>query len=167
MAAWVSFGAACLLGATACQTSSATSPSLASDEPKGALEQGMSGGGTTPSAESGLQPVYFDYDRFELRADAQRTLREDAQKIQANPDWGMITIEGHADERGSEEYNLALGERRAAKVERYLRDLGVPAARLRSVSFGENRPAVQGHNEPAWRYNRRSEIHVDSRRASR
>jgi peptidoglycan-associated lipoprotein len=166
-ARWVAFGAACLFGATACQTTSATRPSLASDEPKGALEQETLGGAATPNSESSLQPVYFDYDRWDLREDAQRALRENAQKIQANPGWGTLTIEGHADERGSEEYNLALGERRAAKVERYLQDLGIPGSRLRSVSFGESRPAAQGHDEPAWRYNRRSEIHVDSRRASR
>ena len=71
---------------------------------------------------------------------------------------GVITIEGHCDERGSEEYNLALGERRASGVKRYLVDLGVPASRLRTVSFGEAKPAVVGHDESAWRYNRRAEF---------
>ena len=67
-------------------------------------------------------------------------------------------MEGHCDERGSEEYNLALGDRRAHAVQRSLVDLGVSSSRLRTVSFGEAKPAVQGHNESAWRYNRRSEF---------
>jgi peptidoglycan-associated lipoprotein len=71
---------------------------------------------------------------------------------------GTVTIEGHCDERGSEEYNLALGDRRASGVKQYLVDLGVPASRLRTVSFGEAKPAVVGHDESAWRYNRRSEF---------
>ena len=69
-----------------------------------------------------------------------------------------MTIEGHCDERGSEEYNLALGERRANAVKRYMVDLGVPSSQLRTVSFGEAKPAVVGHDESAWRYNRRTEF---------
>jgi peptidoglycan-associated lipoprotein len=72
----------------------------------------------------------------------------------------MITIEGHCDERGSEEYNLALGERRAAAVRQYLVDSGVSAGKLDTVSFGEAKPAVQGHDESAWRWNRRGEFVV-------
>ena len=74
-----------------------------------------------------------------------------------NPD-SRITISGNTDERGSEEYNLALGERRATAVRRYLTDLGVASSRLRTVSFGEAKPAVPGHDESAYRYNRRSEF---------
>ena len=69
-----------------------------------------------------------------------------------------MTIEGHTDERGSAEYNLALGERRANAAKRYLVDLGVSSSQLSTVSFGEDRPAVQGHDESAWRYNRRAEF---------
>ena len=69
-----------------------------------------------------------------------------------------MTVEGHCDERGSTEYNLALGERRANAVKRYLVDLGVPSNSLRTVSFGEERAAVQGHDESAWRYNRRADF---------
>jgi peptidoglycan-associated lipoprotein len=79
----------------------------------------------------------------------------------------MLVVEGHCDERGSEEYNLALGDRRAAAVARYLEDLGVSGTRLRTVSFGENKPAAAGHDESAWRVNRRSEIRIDSHTASR
>jgi hypothetical protein len=69
-----------------------------------------------------------------------------------------VTVQGHCDERGSTEYNLALGERRAAAVKRYLVDLGVSSSKLRTVSYGEDRPAVPGHDESAWRYNRRADF---------
>ncbi len=105
-----------------------------------------------------LQSVYFDFDRYEIREDAKPVLRASARGIKSNSRWGNITIEGHCDERGSEEYNLALGERRANGVKRYLVDLGVPSSRLRTVSFGEAKPAVMGHDESAWRYNRRAEF---------
>ncbi len=105
-----------------------------------------------------LQSVYFDFDRYDIREDAKPVLRANAQGIKSNSRWGNITIEGHCDERGSEEYNLALGERRANGVKRYLIDLGVPSSRLRTVSFGEAKPAVMGHDESAWRYNRRAEF---------
>ncbi len=103
-----------------------------------------------------LQTIYFDFDRSEIRADQRDSLRANGTKI--NGMSGNITIEGHTDERGSEEYNLALGERRADSVKRYLTDLGVSSSRLSTVSFGESRPAVQGHDESAWRYNRRGEF---------
>jgi peptidoglycan-associated lipoprotein len=105
----------------------------------------------------GLQTVYFDYDRSEIREDARPSLRQNADKINAGG-LGTVTVEGHCDERGSAEYNLALGERRANAVKRYLVDLGVPSNNLRTVSFGSERPAVQGHDESAWRYNRRADF---------
>ncbi len=105
-----------------------------------------------------LQPVYFDFDSFAIRADAKPTLMADAKSIKENTGWGTVTIEGNTDERGSEEYNLALGERRANSVRRYLTDLGVPSARLAVVSFGEAKPRAMGHDESAWRYNRRVEF---------
>ena len=112
----------------------------------------------------GLETVYFDYDSFQIRDDAKPLLKGNAQTISGKPQWPGIVIEGHCDERGSEEYNLALGERRAQQVKRYLVDLGVPAARMDTVSFGEANPAVQGHDEAAWRYNRRSEFALSSSR---
>jgi peptidoglycan-associated lipoprotein len=106
---------------------------------------------------AGFQTVYFDYDRAEIREDARPALRSNADKLNAG-NLGTVTVEGHCDERGSTEYNLALGERRANAVKRYLVDLGVPSNNLRTVSFGEERPAVQGHDESAWRYNRRADF---------
>jgi peptidoglycan-associated lipoprotein len=105
-----------------------------------------------------LQPVYFDFDSYAIRADAKPTLMADGKAIKDNTGWGLVTIEGHTDERGSEEYNLALGERRANAVRTYLADLGVPSSRLAVVSFGESKPRAMGHDESAWRYNRRVEF---------
>jgi peptidoglycan-associated lipoprotein len=106
---------------------------------------------------AGFQTVYFDYDSAEIKEDSRSGLRSNADKLNAG-NLGVVTIEGHCDERGSTEYNLALGERRANAVKRYLVDLGVPGNNLRTVSFGEERPAVQGHDESAWRYNRRADF---------
>ncbi len=113
---------------------------------------------TQPTAAPSLEPIYFDTDQAVLRADARVALQARAEAIQQHPELGVVTIQGHCDERGSDEYNLALGERRAATVKRYLMDLGVPASRLETVTYGEGRPAVPGHDEMAWRQNRRSEL---------
>ncbi len=128
----------------------------------GGFNDQMSGGGNMSGDErgdqvAGLQTVYFDYDRAVVRGDQKSALEASASAI-AGGSWGMVVVEGHCDERGSDEYNLALGERRANSVKRYLTDLGVPAARLDTVSFGESKPAVQGHDESAWRWNRRAEF---------
>jgi len=104
-----------------------------------------------------LEPVYFDYDAFSLSETACRTIERNANWLQGNPTV-KVTIEGHCDERGSDEYNLALGERRALAVKNYLTTLGVNAERLAAVSFGEEQPAVAGQNETAWAKNRRSEF---------
>jgi len=102
-----------------------------------------------------LQTVYFDFDRFNIRPDARPVLQSNANLIQQAPGAGTVVVEGNCDERGSEEYNLALGEKRAESVKSYLVDLGIPGQRLYTVSFGESKPAVMGHDETAWRYNRR------------
>ena len=103
--------------------------------------------------EIALEIIYFDFDRSEILESERANLRFNAKAIKAFR--ARVVVQGNTDERGSEEYNLALGERRAEAVKRYLVDLGVPAAKMRTVSFGEDRPAVQGHDESAWRYNRR------------
>ncbi len=105
-----------------------------------------------------LRTIYFDYNKAEIRSDSRSVLKANAEIIIANRSLGSITLQGNCDERGSEEYNLALGERRAASVKQYLVDLGVPASRLRMVSFGEAKPAVMGHTESAWRWNRRTDF---------
>lgn len=113
-----------------------------------------------------LEPVYFDTDLAVLRTEAKKTLKEYAKSMLDHPEWGVVRIEGHCDERGSDGYNLALGKRRAAEVERFLVDHGVPASRLVTRTFGSQRPAVPGHDESAWRYNRRSELQADDVLAS-
>lgn len=109
------------------------------------------------SRDQGLQTVYFDYDSSGLRSDALATLRENAEKIRNVPNV-IIQLAGHCDERGTENYNIALGERRALSVRDHLISLGVPGSRLITISFGEEMPAVEGHNEAAWRWNRRVEF---------
>lgn len=105
------------------------------------------------------QLVYFDYDESTIRADAQEALAAKVPFLRSNP--GIrIRIEGHADERGSVEYNLALGMRRANAVKQYLADFGLDAARFDTQSFGEDRPLVQGSGESAWSQNRRAEFRV-------
>jgi peptidoglycan-associated lipoprotein len=108
-----------------------------------------------------LEPVYFDTDEAMLRTDARGSLESYARSILDHPEWGAITIDGHCDERGSDQYNLALGRRRAATVEHYLLQMGVPRTRIAIRSFGAGRPAVAGHDESAWNYNRRTEFQVE------
>jgi peptidoglycan-associated lipoprotein len=117
-------------------------------------------GGEDRMATSELQSVYFDYDMALVRDDQKPTLQANATAIGNRSEWRRVTIEGHCDERGSEEYNLALGERRAKVVARYLSDLGVPSDRLTTRSYGELEPASLGHDELAWRLNRRAQIEM-------
>lgn len=106
-----------------------------------------------------MEMVHFDFDRFNIRQDAQAVLQRKAEVLRAHPDV-RIRIEGHADERGSQEYNLALGMRRANSVKEYLVGLGIDASRMEVVSFGEDRPLDPGSNEAAWAKNRRAEFHI-------
>ena len=107
---------------------------------------------------SNFKTVYFDFDRATIRSDQRANLQTDAKLINENTGLGTITLQGHCDERGSEEYNLALGERRAAAVKRYLANLGVPDGNMRTLSYGESRPAARGTGESVWRWNRRAEF---------
>jgi peptidoglycan-associated lipoprotein len=102
--------------------------------------------------------VYFDTNRATLRAESRDALNEHAKLIIDHPEWGVLRIDGHCDERGSDPHNLALGRARARVVELYLLDLGVTPSRLATSSFGSGQPAVRGHDEGAWRYNRRTEL---------
>ena len=107
--------------------------------------------------DTGLKTLYFDYDSYALRPDALVTLRENAEKIKKAPS-AMIQIEGHCDERGTQEYNLALGEKRALATREHLIKLGVSGDRLITISYGEEDPVALGHDESAWRLNRRCEF---------
>ena len=105
-----------------------------------------------------LRTIYFDFNKADIRSDARGVLKSNAEIIIAHRQLGAIALQGNTDERGSDEYNLALGERRSNSVKQYLVDLGVPTSRLRTVSFGESKPAVMGHTESAWRWNRRTDF---------
>jgi peptidoglycan-associated lipoprotein len=104
-----------------------------------------------------LEVVYFEYDSFILLPSARQALQGHAAWLQANPAV-RVTVEGHCDERGADEYNLALGERRALAVKNYLVTLGIAGDRLATISYGEERPAVAGQGEAAWARNRRAEF---------
>ena len=106
-------------------------------------------------AMSGRDTIYFDTDMFNIDAEDQAALRQQATYLQQYPNI-RATIEGHADERGTREYNLALGERRANATKNYLVSLGVPADRLTTVSYGKERPVALGSDETAWARNRRA-----------
>ncbi|MFC4272952.1 peptidoglycan-associated lipoprotein Pal [Sneathiella chungangensis] len=99
--------------------------------------------------------VFFGFDKYDLSDEAQATLQRQAAWLKANPTVTLL-IEGNCDERGTREYNLALGERRATAVKNYLVTLGVSADRLSTISYGKERPVALGHNEAAWAQNRRS-----------
>ena len=115
----------------------------------------MTGGGDS----SMFRTIYFDFDRSDLRADAREGLQANAGYLKSNSSV-QVTIEGNCDERGSNEYNLALGKRRAEAAYKYLVDLGVESSRMTTVSYGEEKPAVEGHNELAWAKNRRDDFKV-------
>lgn len=104
--------------------------------------------------------IHFEFDRSNLLPEAQEILRSKAQWLRDNPD-ALAIIEGHCDERGTNEYNLALGDRRANSAKAYLVDLGIAASRLTCISYGEERPLDPGHNEEAWAKNRRAQFTMD------
>lgn len=106
---------------------------------------------------SAFRTIYFDFDQSELSSDARAGLQANANYMKSNPNVS-VTIEGNCDERGSAEYNLALGKRRAEAAYKYLADLGIATSRMSTVSFGKERPAVDGHNELAWAKNRRDDF---------
>jgi len=128
-----------------------TRPTLPSDR---AVQPAQPAAAAKPAAASPLKDVFFDFDRAMIRDDQKGVLNENVAWLKQNSG-AKVTIEGHCDERGSNEYNLALGERRAKAVKDYLAAAGVPADRIATVSYGEERPFVLGHDESAWKWNRR------------
>ena len=156
---------------TACETAS----NVAGDSASGSSSSSATAAGSTSSSASSSasssttatqmsdaeklaqvgNTVYFGFDSSELAGEAQATLDRQAAFLNVNPTM-VVIIEGHADERGTREYNLALGDRRAVAVRDYLLAKGLNAARVRTVSYGKERPAVSGSNEEAWAKNRRA-----------
>lgn len=113
----------------------------------------------TSKLQSALDKIYFNFDSSDLSESARSTLTKNAALL-AKDTTAKIRIEGNCDERGSAEYNLALGERRAKSAQQYLTNLGIKAERLSTVSYGEEKPAVQGNDEESWSKNRRDEFVV-------
>ena len=172
------FSAAFLLAA--CETASTTSSDSASDSASSSASgassasasssgssssSGTSASSSSTSSDDAMTPadklarvgntVYFDFDSAALSYDAQVILSRQHAFLQLNPE-AVVVIEGHADERGTREYNLALGDRRASAARDYLLAKGIDAARIRTVSYGKERPAMSGSNETSWAKNRRA-----------
>ena len=105
------------------------------------------------------QDIYFDFDKYDLRTDARTTLDRKASFLNQNSSI-RVQVEGHCDERGTNEYNMALGERRANAAKQYLTTAGISAGRLSTISYGEERPLDSGHTEAAWARNRRAHFVV-------
>lgn len=158
---------AALLLVAACETTPDKSQST-SGAGGTTTSSGSSGSGTTSQTLPGPRPgsaedfvvnvgdrVFFDFDRYNLKPQARQTLERQAAWLKRYPSV-VVTVEGHCDERGTREYNLALGERRANSAKNYLVALGVNPNRIRTISYGKERPAVAGSNDAAWAQNRRS-----------
>ncbi len=106
------------------------------------------------------EDIYFNFDDSSLIPEAQEILQMKAKYLSQNPDLSII-IEGHCDERGTNDYNIALGDRRAGSVKSFLMDLGIEASRMRTISYGEEKPLDPGHDESAWSKNRRAHFVVE------
>ncbi len=105
----------------------------------------------------GLTRIHFDFDRSEIKPEYEPTMQDNAAWMRGHPDTS-VTIEGHCDERGSIEYNIALGDRRANSARNYLENLGISSGRLSTISYGEERPLCTEHDEGCWWQNRRAEF---------
>ncbi len=161
-----SSGTGSLSGGGAAGTSGYDENSLATE---GTLDDAATTGGSGMDSASdeykrlhgrcseGLSPVYFDFDQYGIRSDMTEVLVRNAEFMQKSPG-GAIIIEGNTDERGTSEYNLALGERRALAAKQYLVDLGVDGARMQTISYGEERPLFTGQDEDSYNNNRRDDF---------
>ena len=136
-----------------------------SDTGTSSLKQLQEGKPPITPASSPLKDVYFDFDRYDLNADARTILRGNADWLKSNPR-ARVEIEGHCDERGTGEYNLALGAKRAQAVREYLTSLGIDGARLSTISYGEEIPICKEQSEDCWRQNRRARFVILQDRAT-
>lgn len=151
----------CLVVAISCSKKKTTDipveavPSVQTGEGVESMPMSFDAAGSDSGRIDGLSTVFFDFDRATLGAEAKRTLQANAEWMRANSNV-KIQIEGHCDARGSLEYNLALGERRANAVKSYLTSLGIPGSRMVVISFGKEKPLVNGESEEAYSRNRRA-----------
>jgi len=112
-----------------------------------------------PAAVEGPQPVYFDFDKSFIRDDAKQVMKANAEWLKAHPK-AKIRIEGNCDERGTKEYNQALGQRRAASAKKYLTDMGIAASRISLISYGKEKPICSESSETCWQKSRRDDFAV-------
>jgi peptidoglycan-associated lipoprotein len=147
---------------TQTEVSSAPEPAIAGDQQPDPLSGDLVQANEYATSQGLLGDVFFDYDQFELRQDARDRLAQNAKFLSAHPEF-ILTIEGHADERGTNEYNLALGEKRANVAKEYLSTMGVSGERLRTVSYGEERPFCGETSESCWSQNRRAHFTITGR----
>lgn len=131
-----------------------STPPAGSSGSSGLADGGMGGG-----AAGSLQDIYFDYDRFTVRADATQLMEGNAKWLRGHKGQSVL-IEGHCDERGTQAYNLVLGEKRAKATKHYLEDLGVPGSQLLTTSYGENRPFCNEQSDACYQKNRRAHFSV-------
>lgn len=159
-------GALLVLGLAGCATTpnECTPPCDAKIEPAPIAASGKYGQGSqTANSAANLaaipqhRVIYFDFDVSDVRQDQRQVLDINAGYLAKNQQV-KVRLEGHADERGSREYNLALGERRAQAVKRYFTMMGVQEIQINTLSYGEEKPALEGHDESAWKLNRRVEV---------
>lgn len=128
--------------------------------PSSSAPAGATAGAAATAADvTGLGDIFFDFDRYNIRTDEQPALEGDARWLR-NEQRKALLIEGHCDERGTLAYNLVLGEKRAKAAKRYLEDLGIPASRLLTTSYGKEKPFCKDHNEGCWSKNRRAHFVV-------
>lgn len=145
-----------------CSTSGTSSSTGSTDGTDSGTTQGVGQGsglsGSSMTDVANLQTVfYFDFDKSVVKAAGFSDLEKHAAYLAANPS-AQVVLEGHADERGTREYNIALGERRAKAVSRFMQVNGASASQIETVSFGEEKPAILGHSEASWSQNRRVEL---------
>ena len=163
-------------GSSSGSGAAASASSNTSSDAGGTTSAGTTAGGTTSAGGASSigsirtpdellakvgSTVYFDYDQSSLTSEAQATLDRQAAFLKASPSFRLV-IEGHCDERGTREYNLALGDRRASAVRDYLVAKGINASRLSTISYGKERPSVGGSNDTSYALNRRSVSRIDS-----
>ncbi len=156
------------VGGTAACGAKAKQPTVVedSDKPADTKNEPLTATITPPAdapAPPPSEPIYFDYDSFQIQETSKTHLQGVAEYLNKNPK-ASVTISGHTDERGTTEYNLMLGDQRAKAAHDYLVRLGIDPVRIKTISFGEERPAVPGEGEDSWSKNRRDEFNTNSNR---
>ena len=153
----LTLAALALLGTSACSKKTVQVPEVEPTSTATATPRQETTAPSTsePTAPAQLADIYFDYDQSKIRSEAMTVLSSNG-KVLMGEIGTQVTLEGHCDERGTVEYNLALGDRRARAAKDYLVSYGVESSRISTISYGEERPAAMGHNESAWAQNRRA-----------